>query len=65
MSASGIILANNPIEQLMAVGKENTELHQEISRLYPEIDRYRRALTELSKYPDAYVQGMAKKALAG
>jgi hypothetical protein len=59
------ILLNNPAEQLLAVGKENTELHAELARVYPEIDRYRRALTALSEYPDGRVQDIARRALAG
>lgn len=63
--ANGTILFNDPQAQLRAVGKENTELHAELSAVYRELDRYRNALTRLADYPDGKVQQIAKGALAG
>lgn len=54
---------DNPIEALVAVGKENSELHEELARVYTELDRYRDALTKISQSPGLPGQ-VAKAALA-
>ncbi len=44
-------IITNPYETLIEVGKENSELHEEVFRLQTEIDRYRTALQSLVGYP--------------
>lgn len=39
----------NPAAALLEVGKENSELHEEQARTWAELDRYRDALTAISK----------------
>jgi hypothetical protein len=55
-------IITNPNEALVHVGKENTELHEEVQRLYIELDWYRTALTTISKMPNAAAD-IAKLAL--
>ena len=43
----GTIVLNNPSKALLAVGKENTELHEEVFRVHNELDIYRTALTAI------------------
>jgi hypothetical protein len=42
---------SNPNEALLRVGKENTELHDELRVVYAQLDGYRVALTTISKMP--------------
>lgn len=42
----------DPVKALVEVGKENTELHEEVRRLYSELDGYRNALTIISTMPN-------------
>jgi hypothetical protein len=42
---------DNPVEALVAVGKENSELHEELARVYAEVDRYRVALQMIMLHP--------------
>ena len=42
----------NPAEALVTVGKENSELHEELARVYSELDWYRNALTFISGMPN-------------
>ena|SRR5258706_15005139 len=44
----GTIILNNPSKALIAVGKENTELHEEMDRCHRELDIYRNALTVIA-----------------
>ncbi len=44
----GTIILNNPSKALIAVGKENTELHEEMTRCHGELDVYRQALTVIA-----------------
>ena len=53
----------NPVEALVAVGKENSEIHEELARVYSELDRYRNALTEITTAPGRPGE-IARKALA-
>lgn len=46
--AHGTIILNNPSKALIAVGKENTELHEEMDRCHRELDIYRNALTVIA-----------------
>jgi hypothetical protein len=39
----------NPSAALLEVGAQNTELHAELADCYKELDRYRNALTTISK----------------
>jgi hypothetical protein len=54
---------DNPVEALMAVGKENSELHEEVFRLQSEVDRYRNALFIIADHPSEAGE-IAKAALA-
>ena len=54
---------DNPVEALVAVGKENTELHEELARVYGELDLYRNALTEITEIPGP-AAAVALRALA-
>jgi hypothetical protein len=56
-------VVTNPVEALVEVGKENTELHDELHRVYREIDWYRLALTTISTMPNP-ASVIATKALA-
>ena len=44
----GTIIINDPSKALVAVGKENTELHEEMDRCHRELDIYRNALTVIA-----------------
>jgi hypothetical protein len=44
----GTIILNNPSKALVAVGKENSELHEEMDRCHRELDIYREALTVIA-----------------
>lgn len=37
----------NPVEALVHVGKENTELHEELAAVYHDLDLYRDALAAI------------------
>lgn len=52
----------NPVEALVTVGKENSELHEELARVYSELDWYRNALTFISGMPNE-AAAIATKAL--
>ena len=52
----------NPIETLVVVGKENSELHEEVQRLFREVDWYRNALTTITAIP-GIASEVATKAL--
>jgi hypothetical protein len=41
----GTIVVDNPTKAMIAVGKENTDLHEEVERMWRELDLYRDALT--------------------
>jgi len=41
----------DPVQALVAVGKENSELHEELARIYAELDRYRSALQKVMSHP--------------
>jgi conjugal transfer/entry exclusion protein len=41
----GTTIINNPSKALIAVGKENSELHEQIDQCWKELDVYRNALT--------------------
>ena len=62
MSDAAII--TDPVAALVRVGKENTELHEELARCYSELDRYRTAMTKLADAPGLPGQ-IARAALAG
>jgi len=53
----GTIVLNNPSKALIAVGKENTELHDEMDRCYRELDVYRNALTVIAYLSPQMVGG--------
>lgn len=42
----------NPVEALMLVGKENTELHEELATVQRQLDWFRRGLTYISQMPN-------------
>jgi len=42
----------NPVEALVDIGKENSQLHEEVQALYREVDWYRRGLTYISEMPN-------------
>jgi hypothetical protein len=44
-------LLENPVDQLRAVGTENSELHEELAVCYRQMDIMRRALTEIAEAP--------------
>jgi thioredoxin-like negative regulator of GroEL len=55
--SNGKIIFDDPFAQVRVLGKENTELHQEIKRLQAEHDHFRRALTIISNMPgDASIE---------
>jgi hypothetical protein len=60
----GKIIAN-PTEALIEVGKQNTELHTELAECYVELDRYRNALTTITKMPYEPAVTVATLALGG
>lgn len=41
----------NPVEILAMVGRENTELHEELRKVYSELDHYRNALALIRGMP--------------
>jgi hypothetical protein len=53
----------DPAEALVHVGKENTELHEELGRVYGELDRYRQALTVIADGCSVDPARIAKTAL--
>jgi len=55
--AHGTIIINNPSKALLAVGKENTELHEEMDRCHRELDIYRQALTVIAYLSPQMVGG--------
>jgi hypothetical protein len=57
-------IEKNPVAALVDVGKENTELHEEVARLYREIDWYRTVLVTISTMPND-AASIAKRGLAG
>lgn len=42
-------VVTDPVEALVAVGKENTELHEELVVVYAEVDLYRDALAAIAQ----------------
>lgn len=42
-------VVDDPVEALVAVGKENTELHDELITVYHEMDLYRDCLAEITR----------------
>lgn len=58
-------VVTNPHEALLAVGKENSELHEELHRVYGELDRYRGALTKITEMQGNPAARIAMAALAG
>ena len=63
MAATTII--DNPTEALVKVGKENTELHEELARVYSELDLYRNTLTAIVGVTgEPHSRGLAQNALA-
>jgi|SRR5437899_824745 len=61
--AHGTIILNNPSKALIAVGKENTELHEEMDRCHRELDIYRNALTVIAYLSPQMVGGGVDAAL--
>ena len=57
-----VSLVDNPVQALVAVGTENTQLHEELQRVYRELDWYRDALTYITAMPNA-ASPVAVKAL--
>ena len=55
----------NPSAALIEVGKQNTELHEELAGCYKELDRYRNALTTITKMPYEPAVRIATLALGG
>jgi len=60
----------NPTEALVRVGKENSELHEELRNVYSELDHFRNALTLIAGMPyqpavDVANNALAKKPLNG
>lgn len=53
----------DPVRALVEVGTENTQLHDELQRVYSELDHFRRALTIISDAPGRAGQ-VARDALA-
>lgn len=66
-------VVTDPVEALVHVGKENTDLHEELAAVYAEVDLYRdalmaiKALGEVASREDRYTraQAYAKAALSG
>jgi|HubBroStandDraft_3_1064219.scaffolds.fasta_scaffold78831_2 hypothetical protein len=54
----------NPTEALVRVGKENTELHEELARVYADLDHFRNGLTLISGMPYEPAAKVANNALA-
>jgi hypothetical protein len=54
----------DPIDSLVVVGKQNTQLHEELLKVYDELDRYRTALTVIADGCTADPARTAKAALA-
>lgn len=48
MAPGKMQVIDNPVEALVAVGKENSDIHEELARVYAELDLYRNALTAIS-----------------
>lgn len=61
MSAFDKVIAN-PSEALLAVGRENSQLHEELAACYAELDRMRNGLTAILSDP-ANAVAYASKAL--
>ncbi len=53
----GAIIIDDPSKALIAVGKENTELHEEMNRCHCELDIYRNALTVIAYLSPPMVGG--------
>jgi len=56
-------IVTNPVEALKLTAKENSELHEELAKIYAELDRYRSALTMIMQMPYAPAVNVATKAL--
>jgi thioredoxin-like negative regulator of GroEL len=56
-------VVTDPVKALVDVGKENSELHEELARCYAELDLYRDTLTLISKMPTP-AAAVALRALA-
>jgi hypothetical protein len=54
----------NPNEALVRVGKENTELHEELRAVYAELDHFRNGLTIIAGMPYEPAAKVANNALA-
>jgi hypothetical protein len=65
MNGNGPRIIGDPAQALVAVGTENSQLHEELAKVYVELDRYRNALTTIGKMPFAAAADLAKRALAG
>lgn len=56
-------VVTNPVEALVEVGKENSQLHEELAKCYAELDKYRAALQKIVTHPG--IPGtIARKVLA-
>ena len=60
----GNAVLTDPVELLVAVGVENSQLHEELRQVYAELDRYRNALTIISRMQYAPAATVATRALA-
>jgi hypothetical protein len=60
-------LITDPAAALKEVGTENSQLHEELARLYGEVDGYRNALTVISRMTGHFERAVriAANALAG
>jgi hypothetical protein len=45
-------IITDPVQALFKVGKENSELHEELARVYSELTWYVRGLTYLAEMPN-------------
>ena len=54
----------NPVEALVVVAKENSELHEELAAVYVQLESYRVALTTISTIPGPASE-VALRALGG
>lgn len=46
---------DNPVEALILVGSENSELHEELASVYAEVDLYRDALMAIDQLKDKQI----------
>lgn len=53
----GTIAISNPSKALLAVGAENSELHEEMDRCHRELDIYRGALTVIAYLTPQMING--------